>query len=68
MNTYTVTWISIIYNAQTYQYIDGSIKLQAKKDLKVSEVDELARDIIKVKIADEYNPDRIFKLYITNVD
>ena len=66
--TYTISWIAIIYKDDRYKYIDDTIKLDSQKDLSINEIDEIARDIIKVNILDKYDTDRIFKLYITNVD
>ena len=66
--TYTISWIAIIYIHDKYKYIDGLFELDSEKDLSVNEIQELARDIIKIKIVDKYDTERVFKIYITNID
>ena len=68
MRTYDITWVAIIYKDDIYKYIDGDIKLESDKELSMNELDKLAREIIKGNIYDKYNTERIFKLYITEVN
>ena len=68
MRTYNITWVAIIYKAETYKYISDTLKLESEKDLSINEIEKQARDIIKEEIYNKYNTERIFKLYITQMN
>ena len=68
MKTYNIYWIAIIYKDDIYKYIDGNIKLDSEKDLSVNEIDKLARELIKQDIYIKHNTERIFKIFLTEVN